>query len=166
MAAHRGMLSQVAGPFRRSLAYGRDRRNAPPSRGFGVSDLCTGIACNACWPTTAFAISLWRAGSKSTRGIHCPASGQLLARQPRPIGPEGCDLLSRRHRSRRMAGAQGPGARLASILKGRYDGAQRDAERVGRGIWKGSYVEPWLYRAFIHANGKPSACSDDANAHP
>jgi endonuclease YncB( thermonuclease family) len=26
--------------------------------------------------------------------------------------------------------------------KGKYDGAQRDAERVGRGIWKGSYVEP------------------------
>ena len=50
--------------------------------------------------------------------------------------------------------------------KGRYDGAQRDAERAGRGIWKGSYVEPWLYRACIRASGKPSACSDDANAHP
>ena len=50
--------------------------------------------------------------------------------------------------------------------KGRYGEAQRDAERAGRGIWKGSYVEPWLYRACIRANGKPSACSDDANAHP
>jgi endonuclease YncB( thermonuclease family) len=50
--------------------------------------------------------------------------------------------------------------------KGRYGGAQRDAERAGQGIWKGSYVEPWLYRACIRANGKPSACSDDANAHP
>jgi hypothetical protein len=50
--------------------------------------------------------------------------------------------------------------------KGRYDGAQRDAERAGWGIWKGSYVEPWLYRACIRANGKPAACSDDANAHP
>ena len=50
--------------------------------------------------------------------------------------------------------------------KGRYSGAQRDAERAGRGIWKGSYVEPWLYRACIRASGKPSACSDDANAHP
>jgi endonuclease YncB( thermonuclease family) len=49
--------------------------------------------------------------------------------------------------------------------KGRYGEAQRDAERVGRGIWKGSYVEPWLYRACIRANGKPLACSDDANAH-
>ena len=50
--------------------------------------------------------------------------------------------------------------------KGRYDGAQRDAEHAGSGIWEGSYVEPWLYRACIRASGKPSACSDDANAHP
>ena len=50
--------------------------------------------------------------------------------------------------------------------KGRYAGAQGDAERDGRGIWKGSYVEPWLYRACIRANGKPAACSDDANVHP
>lgn len=50
--------------------------------------------------------------------------------------------------------------------KGRYNGAQRDAEHARRGIWKGSYVEPWLYRGCIRANGNPSACSDDANAHP
>jgi endonuclease YncB( thermonuclease family) len=50
--------------------------------------------------------------------------------------------------------------------KGKYDAAQRDAEQVGRGIWKGSYVEPWLYRACIRANGNPANCSDDANAHP
>jgi endonuclease YncB( thermonuclease family) len=50
--------------------------------------------------------------------------------------------------------------------KGRYGEAQRDAERAGRGIWRGSYVEPWLYRASIRANGRPLACSDDANARP
>ncbi len=49
--------------------------------------------------------------------------------------------------------------------KGRYAAAQRDAERAGSGIWKGSYVEPWLYRACLRSNGRPSACSDDANAH-
>jgi endonuclease YncB( thermonuclease family) len=48
----------------------------------------------------------------------------------------------------------------------RYEAVQRDAERAGRGIWSGSYVEPWLYRACIRANGSPSNCSDDANAHP
>ena len=50
--------------------------------------------------------------------------------------------------------------------KGRYDAAQRSAEHAGRGIWKGSYVEPWLYRACIRASGNPTNCSDDANAHP
>jgi endonuclease YncB( thermonuclease family) len=50
--------------------------------------------------------------------------------------------------------------------KGKYDAAQRDAEHAGRGMWAGSYVEPWLYRASIRANGRPTDCSDDANAHP
>jgi endonuclease YncB( thermonuclease family) len=50
--------------------------------------------------------------------------------------------------------------------KGRYEAAQHNAERAGRGIWKGSYVEPWLYRACIRASGNPTNCSDDANEHP
>ena len=48
----------------------------------------------------------------------------------------------------------------------RYEAAQHNAERAGRGIWKGSYVEPWLYRACIRANGSPAKCSDDASTHP
>jgi endonuclease YncB( thermonuclease family) len=50
--------------------------------------------------------------------------------------------------------------------KGRYAAAQHDADKAGRGIWAGSYVEPWLYRACVRAMGTPAACSDDANAHP
>ena len=50
--------------------------------------------------------------------------------------------------------------------KGKYDRAQRDAEHAGRGIWVGSYVEPWLYRVCIRASGSPTNCSDDANSHP
>lgn len=50
--------------------------------------------------------------------------------------------------------------------KGRYHEAQREAERTGQGLWKGSYVEPWLFRACIRTGGKPRACSDDANARP
>jgi endonuclease YncB( thermonuclease family) len=50
--------------------------------------------------------------------------------------------------------------------KRKYDPAQRDAERAGRGMWTGSYVEPWLYRACIRPNGRPTDSSDDANAHP
>jgi endonuclease YncB( thermonuclease family) len=50
--------------------------------------------------------------------------------------------------------------------KGKYAAAQRDAEHAGRGMWGGSYVEPWLYRACMRANGRPADCSDDASAHP
>src|ERR1700758_422831 len=49
---------------------------------------------------------------------------------------------------------------------GRDGAAPRDAEWAGRGIWKGSYVEPWLYRVCIRAGGRPADCSDDANVHP
>jgi endonuclease YncB( thermonuclease family) len=50
--------------------------------------------------------------------------------------------------------------------KRKYDDARREAERAGRGMWAGSYIEPWLYRVCIRASGSPSNCSDDANAHP
>jgi endonuclease YncB( thermonuclease family) len=49
---------------------------------------------------------------------------------------------------------------------GKYDAIQRDAEHAGRGMWSGSYVEPWLYRTCIRTGGRPAQCSDDANAHP
>src|ERR1700687_4303369 len=50
--------------------------------------------------------------------------------------------------------------------KRKYDGAQREADHAGRGMWEGSYVEPWLFRACIRQGGKPGDCSDDANSHP
>jgi endonuclease YncB( thermonuclease family) len=50
--------------------------------------------------------------------------------------------------------------------RGRYDAVQREAEHAERGMWAGSYVEPWLYRVCIRRGGKPGDCSDDANAHP
>ncbi|WP_024513503.1 thermonuclease family protein [Bradyrhizobium sp. ARR65] len=50
--------------------------------------------------------------------------------------------------------------------KGKYSADQNKAEQAGRGIWKGSYVEPWLFRVCIRAGGTPANCSDDAQAHP
>jgi endonuclease YncB( thermonuclease family) len=41
--------------------------------------------------------------------------------------------------------------------KGKYDDAQHKAEKAGRGIWAGSFVEPWRYRACMRANGRPIA---------
>lgn len=98
----------------------------------------------------------------------------LIARRPVKCAPVNLDQYGRT-----VAACSAGGADLAEWLvlnglaldwprysKGRYGAAQRDAERAGRGIWKGSYVEPWLYRTCIRANGTPSTCSDDANSHP
>ena len=49
---------------------------------------------------------------------------------------------------------------------GRYSAPQREAERTARGLWAGSYVEPWLYRSCIRAGGRPAGCSDDSKLHP
>jgi endonuclease YncB( thermonuclease family) len=49
--------------------------------------------------------------------------------------------------------------------KGRFGAAQRAAERAGRGMWAGSYIEPWQYRECVRAGGRPAQCSDDATAH-
>jgi len=46
--------------------------------------------------------------------------------------------------------------------KGKYEEAQHRAEKAGRGIWAGSFVEPWRYRACMRANGRPADCSDQA----
>jgi len=50
--------------------------------------------------------------------------------------------------------------------KGKYDAIQREPEHARRGIWTGSYVEPWLCRVCVRAGGMPIDRSDDANAHP
>ena len=50
--------------------------------------------------------------------------------------------------------------------KRKYDNVQHEAEQAGRGMWAGSYVEPWLFRVCIRRGGIPRDCSDDANAHP
>jgi endonuclease YncB( thermonuclease family) len=49
--------------------------------------------------------------------------------------------------------------------RGKYTAAQKEAERAGRGVWAGSYVVPWAYRACIRAGGRPSGCSDDIQVH-
>ncbi|WP_316159319.1 thermonuclease family protein [Bradyrhizobium sp. SZCCHNRI3042] len=45
--------------------------------------------------------------------------------------------------------------------QGRYEEAQRRAEKAERGMWAGSFVEPWRYRECIRAGGRPAACSDN-----
>jgi endonuclease YncB( thermonuclease family) len=44
--------------------------------------------------------------------------------------------------------------------KGDYAAAQHEAKRAELGIWSGSFVEPWRYRACRRTGGSPVSCSD------
>jgi hypothetical protein len=94
-------------------------------------------------------------------------------------GPVSCNPINLDRYGRTVATCSVGGADLGEWLvrnglavdwpqysHGRYDAVQREAEQAGRGMWKGSYVEPWLYRVCVRAGGKLADCSDDANAHP
>lgn len=93
--------------------------------------------------------------------------------------PVECTLVSRDQYGRAVATCSVGGVDLGEWLvrnglaldwpqysKGKYYARQRDADRAGRGMWAGSYVEPWLYRTCIRLGGSPTNCSDDTNAHP
>jgi endonuclease YncB( thermonuclease family) len=45
--------------------------------------------------------------------------------------------------------------------KGAYADAQAEAKREQRGMWSGSFREPWNYRACRRTGGRPEGCSDD-----
>ena len=44
--------------------------------------------------------------------------------------------------------------------RGAYSADQAAASRAGAGMFAGSYIEPWAYRACIRSGGRPLACSD------
>jgi endonuclease YncB( thermonuclease family) len=98
----------------------------------------------------------------------------FIARRPVSCIPISLDRYGRTVASCSVAGADlgewlvqnGLAVDWPQYSKGKYGADQRAAEKAGRGMWKGSYVEPWLYRVCIRANGTPANCSDDANAHP
>jgi endonuclease YncB( thermonuclease family) len=111
----------------------------------------------------------YKCGAKAANALDA-----FLARRP-----VNCSLITLDQYGRTVASCSVEGVDLGQWLvrnglaldwpqysKRKYDAAQRDAEHDGRGMWAGSYVEPWLYRACVRANGRPTDCSDDANAHP
>ncbi|WGS19273.1 thermonuclease family protein [Bradyrhizobium sp. ISRA463] len=47
---------------------------------------------------------------------------------------------------------------------GAYALAQRQAKQAEQGMWEGSYVEPWRYRACMRKDGSLITCSDEGVA--
>lgn len=42
---------------------------------------------------------------------------------------------------------------------GLYKPAQEAADKAQLGVWRGPFVEPWLYRDCVRAGGRPASCS-------
>jgi len=111
----------------------------------------------------------YRCGAKAANDLNA-----FIARRPVSCLPISLDRYGRTVATCTVGGADlgdwivrnGLALDWPEYSKRKYDAAQRDAEQAGRGIWTGSYVEPWLYRVCIRASGSPANCSDDANAHP
>jgi endonuclease YncB( thermonuclease family) len=111
----------------------------------------------------------YRCGAKAANELD-----NFIARRP-----VDCSLVSLDRYGRTVAVCSIDGVDLAAWLvrnglafdwpmysKGKYERAQREAEHAGRGLWAGSYVVPWQFRACVGLGGKPGDCSDDANMHP
>jgi endonuclease YncB( thermonuclease family) len=45
--------------------------------------------------------------------------------------------------------------------QGRHVEAQDEARHSERGIWSGSFLEPWRYRDCVRLGGGPALCSDE-----
>jgi endonuclease YncB( thermonuclease family) len=111
----------------------------------------------------------YRCGAKAANELDA-----FIARRPVDCSPVSLDQYGRTVAVCSIAGVDvaewlvrnGLALDWPTYSKGKYDQAQRDADHAGRGMWAGSYVEPWLFRACIRLGGRPGDCSDDANSHP
>jgi endonuclease YncB( thermonuclease family) len=109
-----------------------------------------------CGAKAAYDLDAFIAG----RPVNClPISLDRYGRTVATCSVDGADLGDRLVRN-------GLALDWPQYSKRKYDDVQREAEQAGRGMWAGSYVEPWLFRVCIRQGGKPCECSDDANAHP
>ena len=97
-------------------------------------------------------------------GIDAPESTQLPGRR-QPAVSLRCEGRERSRRLHRQTAGLMHSDLAGSIRADRRDvqsasttATQRNAEHAGRGVWTGSYVEPWLYRACVRQGGRPTDC--------
>jgi endonuclease YncB( thermonuclease family) len=116
------------------------------------SQLCRGSDSN-----------LYRCGSVAANGLADYIGGRVVTCSPRATD---------RYR-RVVAVCSAGGVDLAQWLvggglaidwpqysRGAYSADQATAARKGSGMFAGSYIEPWAYRACIRSGGRPQTCSD------
>jgi endonuclease YncB( thermonuclease family) len=107
---------------------------------------------------------LYRCGAEAANQLYEHVSGRSLA-----CTPISHDRYGRIVATCTLSGydvgewlvAQGLALDWPKYSNGKYARAQQSAERAARGIWKGSFAEPWLYRACVKASKNRTKCSDN-----
>ena len=107
---------------------------------------------------------LYRCGAQSANEVAAFLEGRAVS----------CEPLDADRYGRTVARCFAGGIDLAGWLVGRglaldwpryshrqYATQQDEAHRAERGVWSGSFVEPWRYRACVRAGGRPAKCSDE-----
>nr|WP_249145995.1 thermonuclease family protein [Bradyrhizobium diazoefficiens] len=111
----------------------------------------------------------YRCGAKSANDLDAFIGGRPVA----------CTAVDRDRYGRTVARCEVAGVDLAAWLVSnglaldwpryshrRYAAVQEEARVHERGVWSGSFVQPWRYRQCMRAGGRPSDCSDGENTHP
>jgi endonuclease YncB( thermonuclease family) len=107
----------------------------------------------------------YRCGAKSANAIDA-----FIASRPVACAPKDIDRYGRTVAACSVAGADlaewsvsnGLAVDWPRYSHGQYAKAQADAEHSERGMWSGSFVQPWLYRACVREGRGPATCSDEA----
>ncbi|MBR0710139.1 thermonuclease family protein [Bradyrhizobium liaoningense] len=105
----------------------------------------------------------YRCGAKSANELDAFIGGRPLA----------CAPIDRDRYGRTVATCKVAGIDLADWLvqqglaldwprysNGRYSATQTEARRRERGMWAGSFVEPWRFRDCVRLGGQITSCSD------
>lgn len=108
---------------------------------------------------------LYRCGTKAANDLDT-----FIGRRPVTCAPVDRDRYGRAVAACNVAGVdiadwlvrKGLALDWPRYSQGRYAEAQSEARSSERGIWSGSFVEPWRYRACVKLGGRPATCSDEA----
>src|SRR5712672_3076771 len=113
------------------------------------------------FPHTNAVISRYRCGQKASNALF-----DFIARRPVE-----CVEVDRDRYKRAVCVCTVGGTDIADWLvrnglaldwpqysKGGYAAAQNEAKQEQRGMWRGSFKEPWTYRACRRSGGRPESC--------
>jgi endonuclease YncB( thermonuclease family) len=108
---------------------------------------------------------LYQCGAEAANGLDA-----FVARRPVECRPIGTDQYGRTVAACGVGGAdlgqwlvsRGLALDWPHYSHGKYAPDQDHAKKAERGMWRGSFVEPWLYRRCVKSGQRPAWCSDEA----